>query len=115
MTSDTLWQKFIYNTPFDDEEMPLLNSKMSIVDPCRKTITISGSSLYDFEQDNFICLCEGLANDGYGNVLIENDLHLRSGNFLVEKGAKAYLLAFCYLFQKRGFHCKITEKMHGDE
>lgn len=107
MTSDTLWQKYIYNTPFDNEEMPLLNSRMSKLDFNDKSFIISGRSLYDLDKTSFIELCSSLKSNGYINIIITDDYRFTSDNLYVRNGAIAHQKAFCYLFQKRGFHCCI--------
>lgn len=107
MTSDTLWQKYIYNTPFDDEEMPLLNSRLSKLDFNDKNFIISGRSLYDLDKASFIELCSSLKSDSYINITIIDDYCFASDNMYVKNGAIAHQKSFCYLFQKQGFHCCI--------
>lgn len=109
MISDTLWQKYIYNTPFDDDEMPLLNSRKSIINGIYKTINISGKSLYSYNKKDFLKLCNDFHNNDYLNVIIDNDYEFESNNSILINSAKAHMLSFCYLFQENGFNCIVNK------
>lgn len=110
MTSDTLWQKYVYDTPFDDDEMPLLNSRKSTIDGTRKTFEISGKSLYGLDSRSFEKICKTLMDGNFGNVVIIDDYQFRSNNSTVVKGSKAHMMSFCHLFQKKGFNAIVSTK-----
>lgn len=110
MTSDTLWQRYIYDTPFDDDEMPLLNSRMSVTDSStEKSFRISGRSLYSLSLMDFERLCTSLKRGGYHSVVIVDDYAWLTENGRVRKGADAHMKAFCHHFQRKGFCCNITK------
>ena len=62
MTSDTLRQKFIYNTPFNDDGFPLLNSRLSVISEGMRIFSVSGKHLFELEKGDFDKLCDGLKN-----------------------------------------------------
>lgn len=110
MTSDTLRQKFIYNTPFNDDGFPLLNSRLSVISEGMHIFSVSGKHLFELEKGDFDKLCDGLKNNGIDAIVIINDYHLQCQNPLLLRGIKAHLMSFCHLFQQKGFHSAIVAK-----
>lgn len=108
MTSNTLWQKYIYNTPFDDEGFPLLNSRKSALEP--PVAYLLGSSCYQLTEKEFGVLCGNLHRQGVHSVVLINDYHFQSDNPIVQKGSLAHMMAFCFLFQQQGFSSYIKSK-----
>lgn len=109
MTSDTLWQKYIYDMPFDDNEMPLLNSRMSVVASSNHCIMIPGKALYALDENKFVDLCKHLFFEKIENIIIKNDYEIKSKNQVIENAAKAHMMSFCHLFQENGFHCRVDK------
>lgn len=107
MTADTLWQKYIYNTPFDDDGLPLLNSRLSEILKDNEPYIISGKALFTLSEADFDSLCFRLSSFGFNSIFIENDYELKSNNIILKKGVEAHLKAFCRLFQDKGFHCRV--------
>ena len=103
MLDSTLRQKFIYNTPFTDDEMPyiLLNN----IDG--DAVVIKLSHLYKLEEIDFINLSEKLKNAKTNELLLINDLMITSNNQIIQRSIKCYLLSFAYHFQKQGFNVNI--------
>ena len=108
MTSDTLWQKYIYNTPFDDEGFPLLNSPKSVIDP--PLAYLLGSFCYQLTEKEFGVLCGNLHRQGVHSVVLINDYRFESDNPNIRKGSLAHMKALCFLFQQQGFCSRIEEK-----
>lgn len=108
MISNTLWQKYIYNTPFDDEGLPLLNSRKSTPEP--PISYLLGSSCYQVTEEEFVILCKNLQRQGVHSVVLINDYHFQSDNPIVRKGNLAHMMAFCFLFQQQGSSSYIKSK-----
>lgn len=108
MTSDTLWQKYIYNTPFDDEGLPLLNSRKSTPEP--PIAYLLGSFCYQLTEKEFNILCKNLHRQGVHSVVLINDYCFKSDNPIIRKGSLAHMRAFCFLFQQQGFCSQIEEQ-----
>jgi len=92
MTSDTIWQKFIYNVPLSDDGFPLVHLKKSL----NYDVTISLTELFKTNQDKISTLFSKLKRkkililNNYG--YFENDVYLN--------GIKYYLLAYAYWLAK---------------
>lgn len=104
MVSDTLRQKFIYNTPFDDNEFPLVVLDEDISSNSADTYKINASKLYFIEEMDFENLIKSISNS---KVLILNDYKFKSLNSILNKGSLCHILAFAYLFKKNGFKCNV--------
>lgn len=105
MVYDTLRQKFIYDTPFDKDEFPklcLINENSSF----KKPYIINASSLYFLEKDDFTSLIKVVRKE-HDSLIINNDYSFINSNKALEEGAKCYVMAFAFLFQKEGLLCKI--------
>ena len=105
MISDTLRQRFLYSVPFADDGFPLV-----VLDDRPKNQTqseiISGTDLYFWEKETF----ERFVDSRRGRVeeiVIGDDLELKSGNKRLSDGLRCYLMAFAYRFKKSGFRCSI--------
>jgi len=110
MTSDTLRQKFIYNTPFNDDGFPLLNSRLSVISEGMRIFCASGKHLLELEQGDFDKFCDDSKDDNIDAIVIIDDYHLQCQNPLLLRGIKAHLMSFCYLFQQKGFYSAIVVK-----
>lgn len=106
MISSTLRQKFIYNTPFDDDEYPLV--KLDLIEDCKNPYEIKASSLYFIDEKRFNQIVNSLQKD-CDSVVIIDDYEIKSQNGILQYGIKAYILAFSYLFKKQGFKCCIKK------
>lgn len=105
MISDTLRQRFLYSVPFDDNGFPLVVFDDQLENQA-KSETISGKDLYFWEKEVF----ERFVDSRRGRIeeiIIVNDLDLKSGNKRLSDGLKCYLMAFAYRFKKSGFRCSI--------
>ena len=103
MLDSTLRQKFIYNTPLTDEEMPYV-----ILDNITKDATIIKLSyLYELEKFAFLELSEKLKNEKLNELLLINDLTTTANNQIIQRVIKCYLLSFAYHFQKQVFNVNI--------
>lgn len=106
MIGDTLRQKFIYATPFADDGFPLVVlDDETRFDPT-KTEYVSGQSLYFWEESEFRAYVESTKKKASAIVILD-DYRFKSGNKLLEDGAKCHLMSFAYLFKKAGFLCAI--------
>ncbi len=103
MLDSTLRQKFIYNTPFTDDEMPYV-----ILDNIAKdAIVIKLSYLYVLEKSEFLELSMKLKDAKSNDLLLTNDLAITANNQIILCAIKCYLLSFAYHFQKQGFNVSI--------
>ncbi len=106
MISDTLRQKYLYATPFADDGFPLVRLDDESRMDCDSIETISGSSLYHWEQETFDAFVTSRKGK-IAAVLIEDDLCLQSNNPILKNGVKCFLMSFAYHFKKAGFQCAI--------
>lgn len=105
MVYDTIRQKFIYNTPFDDKEFPkvTLDETATFKNP----YSINATYLYSLEIDDFENVVDTIrANND--SVIIVNDYRLKSRNEALSDGIRCHMLAFAYLFKERGILCGIS-------
>ncbi|HBF68516.1 MAG TPA: hypothetical protein DDW20_04250 [Firmicutes bacterium] len=106
MTSDTIRQKFIYNTPYDDNEFPLvLEDNIDMEND--KYYLINASYLYCLEEFEFNTIIKDIKNKNIDKVIIKNDYLLKSGNKILVNASLCYIMAFVYLFKKNGIKCKV--------
>lgn len=103
MLDSTLKQKFIYNTPFTDDEMPYVILDKLPDNP--KMISIS--QLCSLEYYDFNNLISDLKNRKAFEILLCNDAELHSNNDMIKRAVKCYLMSFAYHFKKQGFRVDI--------
>ncbi len=103
MLDSTLRQKFIYNTPFTDDEMPYVI--LDDITEDAKVITLS--NLFKLEIIEFTKLVEELKNAKLDTLLLANDLAIISNNQIIQRAIKCYLLSFAYHIQIYGFKVNI--------
>lgn len=103
MLDSTLRQKFIYNTPFTDDEMPYV----ILDDITEEAKVITLSNLFKLEIIEFAKLLEKLKNEKLDTLLLTNDLTIISNNQILQQAIKCYLLSFAYHIQKQGFKVNI--------
>lgn len=106
MTSDTIRQKFIYNTPYDDNEFPLvLEDKIDIEND--EYSSINASYLYCLEEDDFNKIVNNVISRNIDKVVIRNDYHFKSSNKILINASLCHIMSFVYLFKKNGLKCKV--------
>lgn len=108
MVSSTLRQKFIYNTPFNDDDFPLVKLDRDIDIGSIHTFKINASKLYDLEENDFNELLKDIEIK-CNSVLIINDYDFKSQNKNLINGSNAHILAFAYLFKKNGYKSNVIE------
>lgn len=108
MVSSTLRQKFIYNTPFNDDDFPLVKLDGDIDNNSIHTFKINASKLYELEENDFGALLKDLKLK-FNSILIINNYKFKSQNKNLINGSKAHILAFAYLFKKNGYKCGVIE------
>lgn len=108
MISSTLRQKYIYNTPFSDDDFPLVKLDIDIDANSNDVFKINASDLYNLEENDFEKILTSL-DLNIISVLIINDYRFKSQNKKLINGSKAHILAFAYLFKKNGYNCNIVE------
>ena len=105
MTSDTVRQKFIYNTPYDDNEYPLV-----VEDEFDLNINdyeiIYATQLYQLEENDFDDYIIELKNKNIHKVLIKNDCVFENDNPILKNASYCYIKAFVYLFKKQKLMCR---------
>ncbi len=106
MTSDTIRQKFIYNTPYDDNEFPLVIEDDVDVDNI-EFFSIKASYLYCLEEYDFIGIVQNIKSNNLDTVIIKNDYSHKSSNKILIDATLCHIMAFVYLFKKNGLNCKI--------
>ena len=106
MTSDTIRQKYIYNTPYDDNEFPLvLEDNIDI----EKDIfsSINASYLYCLEEQDFKRVIQNIKTGNIDKVVIRNDYCFKSSNKILVNASLCHIMSFVYLFKKNGIKCKV--------
>ena len=106
MTSDTVRQKYIYNTPYDDNEFPLvLEDNINV----EKDIfyTINASFLYSLEEEDFKNVIQSIKSNNMNKVIIRNNLGFKSSNKILINASLCYIMSFVYLFKKSGLSCRV--------
>ncbi len=106
MVADTLRQKFIYATPFDENEFPLVELDSDLNSSTKDIVKINASSLYFLEKDGFESLVNEIKSK-HDSVLIVNDYHFKSSNIILNKGCLCHIMAFAYLFKQKELKCNI--------
>ena len=107
MVADTLRQKFIYATPYDKEEFPLVSLDGELNMLSKNTYKIKASSLYFLEKDEFeIIIIKIKSNDC--SVLIVNDYNFKSSNIILNRGVLCHMMSFAYLFKQNNLKCNIV-------
>ncbi len=106
MISSALRQKFIYNTPFDDNEFPLV--KLDLIESCKKLYKMKAISLYFIDEKRLNRIANSLQKD-FDSIVIINDYKIKSQNKILHECIQAYILAFAYIFKKQGLRCCIKE------
>ena len=72
MTSDTIRQKYIYNTPYDDNEFPLVLEDSFDIEKDKYT-SINASYLYCLEEQDFKRVVQNIKTSNIDKVIIRND------------------------------------------
>lgn len=106
MVADTLRQKFIYATPYDDNEFPLVELDANLNASTNNSYKINASTLYFLEKEDF----ESLVNEikfKHDSVLIINDYRFKSFNAILNRGCLCHMMAFAYLFKQKELKCNI--------
>ena len=106
MVADTLRQKFIYATPFDKDEFPLVNLDKNLDLKTKNTFKINASELYFMEKDEFESLVNIIKSHS-NSVLIVNDYNFKSSNIVLNKGCLCHMMSFAYLFKTNNLKCNI--------
>ena len=107
MVADTLRQKFIYATPYDKEEFPLVSLDGELNMLSKNTYKIKASSLYFLEKYEFETLIEEIKSNNC-SVLIVNDYNFKSSSIILNKGALCHMMSFAYLFKQNNLKCNIV-------
>ena len=108
MTSDTIRQKYIYNTPYDDNEFPLVLEDDADVENIQ-FFSIKASYLYYLDEHNFISIVQNIKSNNLDTVIIKNDYCYKSSNKILIDASLCHIMAFVYLFKKNGLKCKIDK------
>jgi len=103
MLDSTLRQKFLYNTPFTNDEMPYV--LLDEVSSGAKQINLS--HLCVLEESAFIKLAIEARSTNTNEIVLVNDLTLFSNNLIIVRALKCYLLSFAYHFKKLGFKVNV--------
>lgn len=106
MVADTLRQKFIYATPYDKDEFPLVDLDRNINLKMEDVFRINASELYFIEKEEFESLVSTLKSHN-NSVLIINDYNFKSSNVILHKGCLCHMLSFAYLFKTNNIRCNI--------
>lgn len=108
MITDTLRQKFIYATPFDKKEFPLVQLDKNLESKTTVIYKINALSLYFLEKEDFEKLIKSIVGK-YNAVLIINDQKFKSQNCILKNGFLCYMMAFAFLFKQNNLKCNISE------
>lgn len=107
MVANTLRQKFIYATPYNENEFPLVTLDGDINSLTGNTFKINATTLYSLEQNDFQSLIN-IIKSKYSSVLIVNDYRFKSANIILNRGCLCHMMAFAYLFQQNNLKCNVT-------
>lgn len=106
MVADTLKQKYIYATPYDKNEFPLVKLDSEINSLAKNVFKINASTLYFLEQNDFQSLVSEIKSK-HDSVLIVNDYLFKSSNMILNNGCLCHMMAFAYLFKQNDLKCNI--------
>lgn len=106
MTSDTIRQKYIYNTPYNDDEFPLVLEDNIDINKS-EYFSIDASFLYFLEEQDFIGIVNALKSSRITNVVIINDYHFKNTNKILNNASLCHIMSFVYLFKKNGLKCMV--------
>ena len=106
MTSDSIRQKFIYNTPYDDNEFPLVIEDNIDIQK-EKYLLVNASFLYRLEENDFDQLVASNKSSNISNIVIRNDYYFKSSNKILINASLCHIMTFVYLFKKNGLRCKV--------
>ena len=101
MTSDTLKQKYLYNVPLLDNEMPMFKNDIIIFN--QESIRLPLSLLYEKDNNSFKQLLLDLKKMGIKNIILYNDISFLSDNIILKNAIQYYINAFAYWFKKNKF------------
>lgn len=106
MVADTLRQRYIYATPYNKDEFPLVNldKELNILD--NKAFKINGTQLYSLEENEFKTLLNVIKSK-FNSVFIINDYNFKSSNTILNRGCLCHMMAFAYLFKQNNLKCNI--------
>ena len=106
MTSDTIRQKYIYNTPYDDNEFPLVLEDGTDIEKDKFT-SINASYLYCLEEQDFKRVVQSIKTSNMDKIIIKNDYCFKSSNIKLVNASLCHIMSFVYLFKKNGLKCKV--------
>lgn len=106
MVADTLRQKYIYATPYDEDEFPLVELDRNITILSKNVFKINGTQLYSLDEDEFKSMLVTIKSK-YDSVLIINDYSFKSSNAILNRGCLCHMMAFAYLFKQNNLKCNI--------
>ena len=107
MVTDTLRQKYIYATPYDESEFPLIELDKDLNSLTNNVFKINASILYFLEKEDFESLINEIKSK-HDSVLIVNDYRFKSFNTILNKGCLCHMMAFAYLFKQNNLKCNIV-------
>ncbi len=108
MVADTLRQKFIYATPYDRNEFPLVELDKELNSSTKNTYKINASALYFLEKADFESLVDKIKRE-HDSILIIDDYHFKSTNVILNKGCLCHMMTFAYLFKQKQLKCNIVK------
>ena len=106
MVADTLRQKYIYATPYDKDEFPLVELDKDLNSTTENVFKINASKLYFIEKNEFETLVN-IIKPNKDSVLIINDYSFKSSNKILNKGCLCHMMSFAYLFKQNNLKCNI--------
>ena len=106
VTSDTIMQKYIYNTSYDDNDFPLVLEDNIDIEKDKCT-SINASYLYCLEEQDFIRIVQNIEINNIDKIIIKNDYCFKNSNKILINASLSHILSFAYLFKKKRFKCKV--------